>query len=346
MAKKKKEPTAAEAEAAKQKIIDELMEATQKTYGDESISTGGGRHSIPSQILDVIPTGSLALNDAIGVGGWPRGRVVEIYGMESSGKTTLTLHAIAEAQKMGGIAAFIDAEHALDIDYARALGVNTDDLMISQPDNGEQALNLLESLVKSNRLAVIVVDSVSALVPKKELEGEMGDHHPGAQARLMSQALRKLTGVVSHSGCTVIFINQIRMKIGVMFGSPKTTSGGQALKFYSSVRAEVTRTGSLKQGEEVYANKTKVKLVKNKVSAPFKVCEFDIIFGEGISWAGEILDFAVELKLLRKSGAWFKYKDANVACGRAACLDWLKESPEVVADLREAIRAYKEAVNA
>jgi recombination protein RecA len=281
-----------------------------------------------------IPTGSLSLDLALGVGGVPRGRVIEIFGPESSGKTTLALHIVSEAQKQGGIAAFIDAEHALDIGYARKLGVRTDDLLVSQPDTGEQALDITEMLVRSGAIDVLVIDSVAALVPKAEIEGDMGDSHMGLQARLMSQALRKLTAVIAKSNCCVIFINQIRMKIGVMFGNPETTTGGNALKFYASVRMDIRKIASLKQGNDVIGSRTKVKVVKNKVAPPFKEVEFDILYGEGISREGDLLDLAVEKGFIEKSGAWFSYGKERIGQGRENSRLFLKEHPEVAAEIQ------------
>jgi recombination protein RecA len=283
--------------------------------------------------IEAVSTGSLGLDLALGIGGLPRGRIVEVYGPESSGKTTLTLQTIAQAQKQGGLAAFIDAEHALDVTYARKLGVKTDDLLVSQPDSGEQALEICETLVRSGALDVIVIDSVAALVPRAELEGEMGDSLPGLQARLMSQALRKLTAVVAKSNTIIIFINQIRMKIGVMFGNPETTTGGRALKFYCSVRIDIRRVGSIKQGEQVIGNRTRVKVVKNKIAPPFRQCEFDILFGEGISRSGELLDMAVDDSLIRKSGSWYSYNDDRMGQGREQARQFLLENPEFSAEI-------------
>jgi recombination protein RecA len=287
--------------------------------------------------VQVIPTGSLALDIALGVGGLPKGRVVEIYGPESSGKTTLTLHIIAEAQKRGGICAFVDAEHALDVQYARKLGVRTDDLLVSQPDDGEQALEIADMLVRSNAIDVVVVDSVAALVPKAEIEGEMGDAHVGLQARLMSQALRKLTGTIAKSNTLVIFINQIRMKIGVMFGNPETTTGGNALKFYASVRLDIRRIGAIKQAEKAIGNRTKVKVVKNKLAPPFREVEFDIMYGEGISKEGDILDLASEGNVVEKSGAWFAWKGERIGQGRENAKEFLKSNPDVATQIELAV---------
>ncbi len=288
--------------------------------------------------IPAISTGSLGLDIALGVGGLPRGRVIEIYGPESSGKTTIAMHTIAEAQKAGGLAAFIDAEHAFDKTYAERLGINTENLLISQPDNGEQALEIAEHLIRSGAIDVIVIDSVAALVPKAELEGEMGESKMGLQARLMSQALRKLTGTINKTGCCCIFINQLREKIGVMFGNPETTTGGNALKFYASVRLDIRRIGQLKDGEEIYGNRTKVKVVKNKVAPPFKVVEFDIMYGLGISKVGEILDLGVELSIIQKSGSWFSYNGTKLGQGRDTVRDLIKDNPELMDELEAKIR--------
>ena len=288
--------------------------------------------------IPAISTGSLGLDIALGVGGLPRGRVIEIYGPESSGKTTIAMHTIAEAQKAGGLAAFIDAEHAFDKTYAERLGINTENLLISQPDNGEQALEIAEHLIRSGAIDVIVIDSVAALVPKAELEGEMGDSKMGLQARLMSQALRKLTGTINKTGCCCIFINQLREKIGVMFGNPETTTGGNALKFYASVRLDIRRIGQLKDGEEIYGNRTKVKVVKNKVAPPFKVVEFDIMYGLGISKVGEILDLGVELNIIQKSGSWFSYNGTKLGQGRDTVRDMIQDNPELMDELEKKIR--------
>jgi recombination protein RecA len=297
----------------------------------------------PLPDVQAIPTGSLSLDIALGVGGVPRGRVIEIFGPESSGKTTLALHIIAEAMKLGGIAAFVDAEHALDIGYARKLGVRTDDLLVSQPDTGEQALEIAETLVRSGAIDVLVIDSVAALVPKAEIEGDMGDSHMGLQARLMSQALRKLTGIISKSNCCVIFINQIRMKIGVMFGNPETTTGGNALKFYASVRMDIRKIAALKQGNDMIGSRTRVKVVKNKVAPPFKEVEFDILYGEGISKEGDVLDLAVERNVVDKAGAWFSYGKERIGQGRENSRIFLKEHPEMLNEIREKLLAPPQA---
>jgi recombination protein RecA len=304
-----------------------------------------GEDSMPG-VMPVISTGSLALDLALGVGGLPKGRVVEIFGPESSGKTTLALHVVAEAQKQGGVSAFIDAEHALDVHYAKRLGVKTDDLLISQPDTGEQALEITDILVRSGAVDVIVIDSVAALVPKAEIEGEMGDAHMGLQARLMSQALRKLTATISKSHTIVIFVNQIRMKIGVMFGNPETTSGGNALKFYSSVRLDVRRIAAIKQGQDVVGNRTKVRVVKNKVAPPFKEVEFDLIYGEGISREGDIIDLAVEKNLVEKSGTWYAYHDQRIGQGRENAKQFLKENPKILVQMEQEILEHFQASKA
>ena len=315
-----------------EKALDLALSQIEKQFGKGAIMRLGNEDVIPG--VEGIPTGSLSLDIALGVGGVPRGRVIEIFGPESSGKTTLALHIVAEAQKLGGIAAFVDAEHALDIGYARKLGVRTDDLLVSQPDTGEQALEIAETLVRSGAIDVLVVDSVAALVPKAEIEGDMGDSHMGLQARLMSQALRKLTGIISKSNCCVIFINQIRMKIGVMFGNPETTTGGNALKFYASVRIDVRRIAALKAGDNMIGNRTKVKIVKNKVAPPFKEVEFDILYGEGISREGDILDLAVSRNVVEKSGAWFSYGKERIGQGRENSRLFLKEHPEITEEIR------------
>lgn len=337
MAKKTESKTLAAkptADEGKLKALGLAMDQITKQFGDGSIMKLGEAKKVDVELL---PSGSLSLDIALG-GGYPKGRIIEIYGPESSGKTTLTLHAIAEIQKQGGTAAFIDAEHALDPAYAKRLGVDTDNLLVSQPDNGEQALEIVETLVRSNAVDLIVVDSVAALVPQAEIDGDMGDSHMGLQARLMSQALRKLTGIINKSKATVIFINQIRMKIGVMFGNPETTTGGNALKFYASVRADIRRTGQIKEGEDIIGNRTKVKIVKNKIAAPFRVAEFDIMYNEGISKTGDVLDLAVQHGIVGKSGAWFDYNDAKIGQGREATKKYLKENPEVLADIEAKVR--------
>ncbi|MCO4769661.1 MAG: recombinase RecA [Deltaproteobacteria bacterium] len=325
-------------DAARRRALDLAVESIERDFGKGAIMRLGEDQKL-SLGVRAISTGSIGVDIALGIGGIPRGRVVEIFGPESSGKTTLTLQCIAEAQKTGGLAAFIDAEHALDVQYARKLGVRTDDLLISQPDTGEQALEICETLVRSGALDVVVIDSVAALVPKAELEGNMGDSLPGLQARLMSQALRKLTAVVAKSDCTVIFINQIRHKIGVMFGSPETTTGGNALKFYCSVRIDIRRIGSIKQGDQVIGNRTRVKIVKNKVAPPFAKTEFDILFGQGVSKSGEILDMAVDLGLVRKSGSWYSYGDQRMGQGREQARHYLIENSEIQETLQASILA-------
>ena len=318
------------------RAIDLALSQIEKQFGKGSIMRLGSKEAIVP--ISVISTGSISFDAALGVGGFPRGRVVEVYGPESSGKTTCTLQVIAEAQKAGGMAAFIDAEHALDPVYAKKLGVDVDNLLVSQPDFGEQALEIAEALVRSNAIDVLVVDSVAALVPKAELDGEMGDSHVGLQARLMSQALRKLTGIVSKSRTCLIFINQIREKIGVMFGNPETTTGGRALKFYSSVRVDIRRIAAIKDGEAVVGSRTKVKVVKNKVAAPFREAEFDIMYGEGISREGDILDLGVNNSLVEKSGAWFSYKNERIGQGRENAKGYLKEHPEMLAEIDAELR--------
>ncbi len=322
----------------KLKALDAALVQIEKQYGKGAVMKLGD----PSVQMNVetIPTGSLSLDIALGLGGIPRGRIVEIYGPESSGKTTVTLHMIAEVQKRGGIAGFIDAEHALDPVYARNIGVDIDNLYISQPDSGEQALEITETMVRSGAVDIIVVDSVAALVPKAEIEGDMGDSHVGLQARLMSQALRKLTSVISKSNCTVIFINQLREKVGIMFGNPETTTGGRALKFYASVRLDVRRIESLKQGGEVIGNRTRVKVVKNKIAPPFKEAEFDIMFGKGISGVGDILDLAAENGIINKSGAWFAYEGNKIGQGRENAKQYLKDNPEVCAEVERKVREH------
>jgi recombination protein RecA len=320
----------------KQRALDAALSQIERAFGKGSIMKLGSRE--PASDVDVVSTGSLGLDIALGIGGLPRGRVVEIYGPESSGKTTLALHVIAEAQKGGGTCAFIDAEHALDPAYARKLGVDVDNLLISQPDAGEQALEIADTLVRSGAIDVLVVDSVAALVPRAELEGEMGDSHMGLHARLMSQALRKLTGSISRSRCMVIFINQIRMKIGVMFGNPETTTGGQALKFYASVRLDIRRIGAIKDRDQVTGNQTRVKVVKNKMAPPFKVVDFDIMYGEGISKRGELIDLGVQAGVVEKSGAWFSHDGQRIGQGRENAKLYLKEHPEVGDLIEQAIR--------
>ena len=320
----------------KGKAIDLAVQAIEKQFGKGSIMRLGEKDLVAHDILTV-PTGSLSLDIALGIGGLPRGRVVEIYGPEASGKTTLTLHVIAEAQKLGGIAAFVDAEHALDVNYARKLGVRTDDLLISQPDTGEQALEIADMLVRSGGIDILVVDSVAALVPRAEIEGEMGDSHMGLQARLMSQALRKLTGTISRSKTLVIFINQIRMKIGVMFGNPETTTGGNALKFYSSVRMDIRRIAALKDGENVIGNRTRVKVVKNKMAPPFREVEFDILYGEGISKEGDLLDLAANMNVIEKSGTWYTYKDERIGQGRENARNYMKEHPAMIDKVKDEV---------
>src|ERR1700756_3939321 len=320
----------------KTKQLETAIAVIEKSYGKGSIMRLGSRDVLVP--VSVIPTGCLSLDAALGVGGFPRGRVVEVYGPESGGKTTMTLHVIAEAQKLGGTAAFIDAEHALDPIYARKLGVDVDNLLVSQPDNGEQALEIAQELIRSNAVDIVVVDSVAALVPKAELEGDMGDPQMGLQARLMSQALRKLTAIVSKSRTCLIFINQIREKIGVMFGNPETTTGGRALKFYSSVRIDIRRIGAIKDGDVVVGSRTKVKIVKNKTAAPFREAEFDIVYGEGISHEGDLIDLAVNLNLLEKSGSWFSYKGERIGQGRENAKQFLKDNKDTFAKLEAEVR--------
>ena len=325
----------------KKKALALVLEKMDKTYGKGTVMKMGDN---PVEEVEVIPSGSLGLDIALGVGGYPKGRVIEIYGPESSGKTTLTMHAIAESQKQGGIAAFIDAEHAFDAVYAKKLGIDVENLIISQPDNGEQALEIADNLIRSGAIDIVVIDSVAALTPKAEIEGEMGDSKMGLHARLMSQALRKLTATISRTKCTVIFINQLREKIGVMFGNPETTTGGNALKFYASVRIDIRRSGSpIKVGEDAVGNRVKVKIVKNKVAPPFKNTEFDIMYGEGISKVGEILDLGVEFDIVKKSGSWFSYGDTKLGQGRDAVKELLKDNPELLEELAEKIKvAIKE----
>jgi recombination protein RecA len=325
----------------RQKALEAALAQIDRAFGKGSAMKLGSREKME---IETIPSGSLGLDIALGVGGLPRGRVIEIYGPESSGKTTLALHAIAEAQKRGGAVAFVDAEHALDPSYAKKLGVDIDELIVSQPDTGEQALEIVDTLVRSNAIDVLVVDSVAALVPRAEIEGEMGDSHVGLQARLMSQALRKLTGSISRSRCMVIFINQVRMKIGVMYGNPETTTGGNALKFYASVRLDIRRTGQIKDRDDIVGNTTRVKVVKNKVAPPFKQVEFDIMYGEGISKVGEILDLGVKAGLVEKSGAWFSYDSIRIGQGRENAKIYLKENPDVCQRIENAIRGRTEEV--
>jgi len=323
------------AEKNKVSSVDNALNQIQRQFGKGSIMRLGSREA---ELVPAIPTGSLSLDIALGVGGLPRGRITEIYGPESSGKTTLALHGIAEAQKRGGTAAFIDAEHALDTDYAKRLGVDIDNLLVSQPDFGEQALEIAEILIRSNGIDIIVIDSVAALVPRAEIDGNVGDSHVGLQARLMSQAMRKFTGVLNRSNTVLVFINQIRMKIGVMFGNPETTTGGNALKFYSSLRLDIRRIGQIKDGQEVIGNRTKVKVVKNKVAPPFKISEFDIIYGEGISAEGDILDLAVEQEIVDKSGAWYSYLDERIGQGRENAKQFLADHPKMCGEIENKVR--------
>jgi len=325
----------------RQKALEAALAQIDRAFGKGSAMKLGSREKME---IDTISTGSLGLDIALGVGGLPRGRVIEIYGPESSGKTTLALHAIAEAQKVGGTAAFVDAEHALDPGYAKKLGVDIDELIVSQPDTGEQALEIVDTLVRSNAIDVLVIDSVAALVPRAEIEGEMGDSHVGLQARLMSQALRKLTGSISRSRCMVIFINQVRMKIGVMYGNPETTTGGNALKFYASVRLDIRRTGQIKDRDDIVGNTTRVKVVKNKVAPPFKQVEFDIMYGEGVSKVGEILDLGVKAGLVEKSGSWFSYDSQRIGQGRENAKQFLKDNPGIAERIESAIRGRTEEV--
>ena len=323
------------AEENKQKLIDETLKSIEKQFGKGSIMKLGDK---VYEHMEVVPTGSLALDMALGVGGYPKGRIIEIYGPESSGKTTLALHAIAEAQKQGGYAAFIDAEHALDPKYAKALGVDIDNLILSQPDTGEQALEIVEQLVRSNAISIVVIDSVAALVPKVEIDGDMGDAHVGLQARLMSQAMRKLSGVISKTNTVCIFINQIREKVGVMFGNPETTSGGRALKFYSTIRLDIRRVEAIKSGDQYVGNLTRVKVVKNKVAAPFKTVDIEIIYGKGISREGEVLDMAVNYDIINKSGAWFSYNDEKIGQGRENVKAYIASNPDFAAEIKAKIK--------
>jgi recombination protein RecA len=325
----------------KQKALDAALAQIDRAFGKGSAMRLGSREAIE---IETISTGSLGLDIALGIGGLPRGRVVEVYGPESSGKTTLALHAIAEAQRNGGVAAFVDAEHALDPAYAKKLGVNIDDLIVSQPDTGEQALEITDTLVRSNAVDILVVDSVAALVPRAEIEGEMGDSHVGLQARLMSQSLRKLTGSISKSKCLVIFINQLRMKIGVMYGNPETTTGGNALKFYASVRLDIRRTGQIKDRDEIIGNTTRVKVVKNKLAPPFKQVEFDIMYGEGVSKLGEILDLGAKAGIVEKSGSWFSYDSIRIGQGRENAKSYLRDNPDIAQRIERAIRGHTDQV--
>ena len=325
-----------EVNTEKAKALQAALAQIEKQFGKGTIMRLGEGEVIED--IQVVSTGSLGLDIALGVGGLPRGRVIEIYGPESSGKTTLTLQVISEMQRLGGTCAFVDAEHALDVQYAQNLGVNLQDLLISQPDTGEQALEIVDSLVRSGAVDLVVVDSVAALTPKAEIEGDMGDSLPGLQARLMSQALRKLTATIKKTNCTVIFINQIRMKIGVMFGSPETTTGGNALKFYASVRLDIRRTGTIKKGDDAIGNETKVKVVKNKVAPPFKTAEFDILFGEGISREGEVIDMGVEAKIIEKSGAWYAYQGEKIGQGRDNAREFLRENPDLAFEIENKVR--------
>ena len=327
----------------KLKALEMAIGQIEKSFGKGSVMKLGQNESVVD--IEAISSGSLSLDIALGIGGFPKGRIVEIYGPESSGKTTLALHVLAEAQKNGGTCAFIDAEHALDTIYAKKLGVNLDELVISQPDAGEQALEITDTLVRSGAVDVLVVDSVAALTPRAELEGEMGDHHVGLHARLMSQALRKLTSSISKSNCLVIFINQIRLKIGVMFGNPETTTGGNALKFYSSVRIDIRRIGAIKERDDIIGNQTRVKVVKNKVSAPFRTVEFDIMYGEGISKTGELVDLGVESEIIEKSGSWYSYKTERIGQGRENAKTFLKENPDIAEEIESLIRQNSGIVN-
>jgi recombination protein RecA len=337
-----KEKMSSEKEA-KLKALQLTLDKLDKTYGKGTVMKMGDK---AVEEVETISSGSLGLDLALGVNGYPKGRVIEIYGPESSGKTTLTLHAIAEAQKAGGIAAFIDAEHAFDRNYAEKLGVDIENLIISQPDNGEQALEIAENLIRSGAIDIVVIDSVAALTPKSEIEGEMGDSKMGLHARLMSQALRKLTGTISKTNCTVFFINQLREKIGVMFGNPETTTGGNALKFYASIRLDIRRSSQIKDGENVIGNRTKVKVVKNKVAPPFKTAEFDIMYGEGVSKTGEILDLAVEFEIIKKAGSWFSYGETKLGQGRDAVKSLIKDNPELADELEQKIKILIKESNA
>ncbi|RDY26830.1 recombinase RecA [Romboutsia weinsteinii] len=324
-------------QAEKLEALNSALGKIEKEFGKGSVMKLG---EASGMCIDVVPTGSIGLDIAVGIGGLPKGRIIEIYGPESSGKTTVALHSVAEAQKQGGIAAFIDAEHALDPVYAKALGVDIDHLIISQPDTGEQALEIAEALIRSGAIDIIVVDSVAALVPKAEIEGDMGDSHVGLQARLMSQALRKLTGTIKKQNCVAIFINQLREKVGIMFGNPETTTGGRALKFYASVRIDVRKVDTIKQGDMVMGSRTRVKIVKNKVAPPFKQCEFDIMYGEGISKIGDLLDIATDIDLVKKSGSWFSYNDTKIGQGRENVKKFLADNPDLVQELDEKVRKH------
>lgn len=343
MSKETKEKAGKEVNKEKLKALQLTIDKLEKTYGKGAIMKMG---EAAVEDVEVIPTGSLGLDIALGIGGLPKGRVIEIYGPESSGKTTLTIHAIAEVQKAGGIAAFIDAEHAFDRTYAEKLGVDTENLLISQPDNGEQALEIAENLIRSGAIDIIVIDSVAALVPKSEIEGEMGDSKMGLQARLMSQALRKLTGTINKTGCCCIFINQLREKIGVMFGNPETTTGGNALKFYASVRLDIRRIGQIKEGDMVVGNRTRVKVVKNKVAPPFRQVEFDIMYGEGISKVGEIIDLGVEHNIIKKSGSWFSYGETRLGQGRDSVKVLFNDNPDLAEEIESRIRVALSTVEA
>ena len=322
-------------DSAKEKALADALKTIEKAYGKGSIMKLGDANQ---EKIEVIPSGSIALDIALGVGGYPKGRIIEVFGPESSGKTNFAIHAIAEAQKKGGYAAFIDAEHALDPTYAKALGVDTDNLILSQPDNGEQALEIVEALVRSNVIDIIVIDSVAALVPKAEIEGDMGDSHVGLQARLMSQAMRKLAGIINKSKTVAIFINQIREKVGVLFGSPETTSGGRALKFYSTIRLDIRRVDQIKQGTEAIGNLTRIKVVKNKVAPPFKIAEVDLIYGKGISYEGEVLDLATNLDIVEKSGSWFSYNGERLGQGRETVKELLRQNPELAKEIELKVR--------
>lgn len=322
----------------KQKALDAALSQIEKQFGKGAVMKLGDNSAQMS--VEVVPTGSLSLDLALGVGGVPKGRIVEVYGPESSGKTTVALHMVAEVQKRGGIAGYVDAEHAMDPTYAKALGVDVDNLYISQPDDGEQALEIAETMVRSGAIDIVIVDSVAALVPRAEIEGEMGDSHMGLQARLMSQALRKLTGITNKSNCTVVFINQLREKIGITFGNPETTTGGRALKFYSSIRMEIRKSDVLKQGTEIVGNRTKVKIAKNKVAPPFKTAEFDIIYGKGISKEGDILDLAAEVDIVNKSGAWYAYKETRIGQGRENAKQFLRENPDICREVENQVREH------